>query len=351
MTERAATAAPAPLLRVLRGIRTEGSSLPVWLTFVAVFAVAWVAVDSNGGHFVTVANLQNIVQRSVALGLVTVGQTLVVLAGSLDLSVAYVVSIAAVAAAVTMDGETSRTPLGVGAALAVGALAGLTNGLVVTRLRVNPFIATFGVALILRGVLDATFVNSTGRVPESFQTLGFDVLAGVPVSLFLLGGVVAVAWYLMHRTRYGYHVYAVGGDAEAARLSGVRPNRVLVGAHVLSGLCAAASGLFLASRLGVGSPTVGPEGGYDLESIAAVALGGTALAGGRGRLLGPMAAVAMLAVVDSVFNFFEADPNLRTLVRGVVIVAAVALYAFRAGRPFRLGRPRFADRAVQGEQG
>ncbi len=350
MSERAA-AVPAPWLRALRGAGSEGSSLPVWLTFVAVFLAAWIVVDSNGGNFVTVANLQNIVQRSVALGLVTVGQTLVVLAGSLDLSVAYVVSIAAVAAAVTMDGDPARIPLGVGAALAAGAIAGLTNGLVVTRLRVNPFIATFGVALILRGVLNAAYVNSAGSVPEVFQTLGYDVLAGVPVSLFLLAGVAAVAWYLMHRTRFGYHVYAVGGDAEAARLSGVRPGRVVVGAHVLSGLCAATSGLFLASRLGVGSPTVGPDGGYDLESIAAVALGGTALAGGKGRLLGPLAAVAMLAVVDSVFNFFQADPFLRTLVRGVVIIGAVALYAYRGGRPFRLARQRFANRSAREERG
>src|SRR5213078_1482678 len=168
-----------------------------------------------------------------------------------------------------------------------------------------------------------------GSVPDSFRALGYNAFAMVPVSVFLLGGVVAGAWYLMHRTRFGYHVYAVGGDAEAARLSGVRPHRVLVGVHVLCGLCAAASGLFLASRLGAGAPWVGPDGGYDLESIAAVVLGGTALAGGKGRLLGPLAAVAILAVVDSVFNFFQADAFLRTLVRGLVIVGAVALYGLR----------------------
>src|SRR5204863_4610599 len=206
------------------------------------------------------------------------------------------------------------------------------NGLVITGLRVNAFIATLGIGMILRGGLNATFNNFAGKVPDQFQTLGYDAVAGVPVSLFLLGGVVAVAWYLMHRTRFGYHVYAVGGDAEAARLSGVRPNRVLVGVHVLSGLCSALSGVFLASRLGAGAPWVGPDGGYDLESIAAVVLGGTALAGGKGRLLGPLAAVGILAVLDSIFNFFQADPFLRTLVRGVVIVGAVALYAFRSGR-------------------
>src|SRR5262249_58304108 len=109
----------------------------------------------------------------------------------------------------------------------------------------------------------------------------------------------------------------------------VRLGRVVVVVHVLAGLCAAASGVFLAARLGAGAPWVGPDGGYDLESIAAVVLGGVALAGGKGRLLGALAAVAILAVVDSVFNYFQADPFLRTLVRGVVIIGAVALYAYR----------------------
>jgi ribose transport system permease protein len=338
---------------MLRAERPEGSSLPVWLAFAVVFALGWAAVGFGGASFVTVPNLQNIAQRSVALGLVTVGQTLVVLAGSIDLSVAYVVSIAAVTAAVTMAGDPARVPLGVAAALGAGALAGLANGLVITRLRVHPFIATFGVALILRGALNAAFDNFAGSVPDTFQALGYDVVAGVPVSLFLLIAVAGGAWWLMHRARFGHHVYAVGGDAEAARLSGIRPRRVLVGVHVLSGLCAATSGVFLASRIGAGAPWVGPDGGYDLESIAAVVLGGTALAGGKGRLLGPLAAVAILSVVDSVFNYFQADPFLRTLVRGVVIIGAVALYARRGGRLPKLPtipRQRAGSPTV-GEQG
>jgi ribose transport system permease protein len=329
---KALLARPTDFGRFLRSDRPEGSSLPIWLTFAVVFAVAWIVVDTHGGSFVTVANLQNMAQRTVALGLVTVGQTLAVLAGSLDLSVAYVVSVSAMLASVVMAGDPARVPYGVGVALAAGALAGLANGVVITRLRVNAFIATLGIAMILKGGLNATFNNFAGKVPESFQSLGYDALALVPVSVFLLVAVVLGAWYLMHRTRFGYHVYAVGGDPEAARLSGVRPGRVLVVVHVLCGLCAAASGLVLASRLGAGAPWVGPDGGYDLESIAAVVLGGTALAGGKGRLLGPLAAVAILAVVDSVFNFFQADAFLRTLVRGLVIVGAVALYAFRSER-------------------
>jgi ribose transport system permease protein len=320
------------LARALRAGGTDGSSRPVWLTLAGVFAVSWIVVAAAGGQFASVANLQNIGQRSVALGLVTVGQAMVVMAGSLDLSVAYVVSVSAMIGSVVMAGRPGNIPLAVAAALGAGALAGLANGLVITRLRVNAFIATLGVAWILRGALNATFNNFAGSVPSAFQRLGYDAVALVPVSLILLVAVAAVAWYLMHRTRFGYHVYAVGGDPEAARLSGVRPTRILVTVHVLSGLCAAASGVFLISRLGAGAPWVGPDGGYDLESIAAVVLGGVALAGGRGRLLGALAAVVILAVIDSVFNFFQADPFLRTLVRGVVIVGAVALYAYRGER-------------------
>jgi len=319
------------LRRVLRPAvaRPTGSSRPVWLVLAGMCLVAWVVVGLDGGNFIAVPNLQNIAQRSVALGLVAVGQSLVVLAGSLDLSVAYVVSVAAVSASVVMAGSPGRIVPGVLAGLAVGALVGLANGLVITVLRVNPFIATLGVALVLAGILNALWNNFAGAVPEEFQTLGYDALAGVPVSVLLLAAVTAGAWYLMHRTRFGYHVYAVGGNPEAARVSGIRSGWVLLVTHVLGGLCAATSGLFLASRLGAGAPWVGPNGGYDLDSIAAVVLGGTALSGGKGRVLGTTAAVLMLAVLDSVFNQFQVNPFLRTLVRGVIIVGAVALYAFR----------------------
>jgi ribose transport system permease protein len=312
--------------------RMAGTSLPIWLVLLLVFGVSWVAVAVHGGEFVTITNLQNMAQRSVALGLVAIGQTLVVLAGSLDLSVAYLVSVSAVTTSVVMDGSQANIVTGVLAALGIGALVGLANGLVITFLHVNAFIATLGMALILRGIINALFNNFAGSVPESFQSLGYDAIAGIPISVLLLAAVATGAWFLMHRTAYGYHLYAVGGNPESARVSGIRSGRVIVIAHILCAICAATSGVFLASRLGSGAPWVGPDGGYDLESIAAVVLGGTSLNGGKGRLLGTVAAVLMLAVLDSVFNQFQVDPFLRTLVRGVIIVGAVALYAFRGER-------------------
>ena len=317
-------------------ISQNQSSWPAWLVLALVFGSSWAIVNGTGGDFITTQNLQNIAQRSVALGLVATGQALVILAGSLDMSVAYTVSICAIATSVVMDGRPDRMAFGVAAALVVGAGVGLANGAVIAGLGVNAFIATFGISLIVRGALNATFDNVAGSVPSQFQALGYDAIAGIPVGMLLLAGVVGAVWYLMHRARFGYHVYAVGGARETARLSGIPTRRILVSVHVLCGVCAALSGVFLASRLGAGSPWVGPQGAYDLESIAAVVLGGVALGGGRGRLLGTISSVLILAVVDSVFNHFQADAFLRTLVRGVIIVGAVALYARRGERGWQV---------------
>jgi ribose transport system permease protein len=302
---------------------------PIFWVLIGVFVLGWVAVSLRGGQFLTVTNLTNMFVRSISLGLVSIGQTLVILGGSLDLSVAYMISVAAVMSSVVMQGEPDRMLLGIGAALALGLIVGLANGLIITRLRVNAFIATLGTALIMRGLLNASFENFSGAVPAEFQALGYDGVGPVPWSILLLLGLAAVTWALTRYTRFGYHLYAVGGNEEVARLSGVRSGRVLVLAHVLCSLTAVLSALFIVSRLRAGAPWVGPDGGYDLESIAAVVLGGTALAGGRGSVLGTLAGVLIFAIIDNVFNEFQVDPFLKTLLRGVIIVGAVASYSLR----------------------
>ena len=144
-------------------------------------------------------------------------------------------------------------------------------------------------------------------------------------------------YFLLRYTRFGFRLYAVGGDEEVSRLSGVRTHRTIIAAHVVCSLCAALTGLFLASRLGSGTPTVGQDGGYDLESIAAVVLGGTALAGGRGGVLGTIGGVFILAVLDNTFNQLEVNAFLKDVVRGFIIIAAVAVYARRGtGRRARM---------------
>jgi ribose transport system permease protein len=319
----------------LAGTRTAISNspaTPVFGALIGVFAFAFVVVTIDGGSFLTVDNVVGMLQRSVALGIVAAGQTVVILCGSLDLSVAYVISLSSLVAAEVMGGEEANLVPGILAVLALGVVIGLGNGLIVTKLRVNAFIATLGTALIIKGFMDDRYDGPAGAIPASFESLGYTRFGVVPASVFLLAAVVAAIYFLLRWTHFGFRVYAVGGDEEVSRLSGLRTHRTIIAAHVVCSVCAALTGLFLASRLGSGTPTVGVDGGYDLESIAAVVLGGTALAGGRGGVLGTVGGVFILAVLDNTFNQLEVNAFLKDVVRGVIIIAAVAVYARRSGR-------------------
>src|SRR5699024_9707164 len=161
--------------------------------------------------------------------------------------------------------------------------------------------------------------------PTELRTLGYGRLAGiVPVSVLLLLAVFAIAWFLTRSTRFGAHLYAIGGSKDIARLSGVRDDRVIIGAHVFTSVTAAVTGFYLVARLGAGAAWVGPDGLYDLESIAAVVVGGTALLGGRGGVPGTLGGVLLLAMLDNLFNQMQVDGFLKMVLRGVIIIVAVA---------------------------
>jgi len=301
------------------------STVQIYAILLVVLVVSWGLILATGGNI----NLTNTLVRSVALGIVAVGQTFVILGGSLDLSVAYQVSVSAVVASVLMDGNPANIWWSVLAVIAIGALIGAVNGIIITGFHINAFIATLGTSLIMRGALNATFDNYAGEVPEQFRPLGYDRILGIPWSVLLLLAIVGAGWFILRSTRFGHHLYAVGESEETARLSGVRSSRVLIGAHVLCGVTAALTGLFIVSRLSAGAPWVGTDGNYDLESIAAVVLGGTALAGGRGGVLGTFAGVFILALLDNAFNQLQVNTFLKDVVRGAIIIAAVAAYAMR----------------------
>jgi ribose transport system permease protein len=318
----AAPATPNRATRAWRDLSTDTALIYGVLALVAL--ISWGLILANGGQI----NLANTLVRSVALGMVAVGQTLVILGGSLDLSVAYQVSVTAVMASYIMQGDPDRMLLCIAVVIAIG----LANGLIITGLGVNPFIATLGMALVLRGILNSSFDNFAGAVPAEFQGLGYGSIGPVPYSILLFLAVVLVAWFLLRHTRFGHHLYAVGGSEETARLSGVRSARALIGAHILCSLTCVLTGLFIVSRLRAGAPWVGPDGNYDLESIAAVVLGGTALSGGKGGVLGTVAGVLILSLLDNLFNQLEVNTYLKDVLRGVIIVAAVAAYSMRSYR-------------------
>ena len=326
--------AAAPARGTVTSLRqgvTASSTAQIYAVLLLVLVVTWGLIFATGGNI----NVTNTLVRSVALGIVAVGQTFVILGGSLDLSVAYQVSVTAVVASVLMDGDPGNIWWAVLAVIALGAVIGAVNGVIITAFHINAFIATLGTSLIMRGALNATFDNYAGEVPDEFQPLGYNTFLGIPWSIFLLLGIVALGWWILRYTRFGHHLYAVGESEETARLSGVRSARVLILAHVLCSVTATITGLFIISRLSAGAPWVGPDGNYDLESIAAVVLGGTALAGGRGGVLGTFAGVLILALLDNAFNQLAINTFLKDVVRGAIIIGAVAIYALRQRREFR----------------
>ncbi|WP_148572507.1 ABC transporter permease [Nocardioides caldifontis] len=321
----------------------------VYLVLVFVVVLAAILTATQGRNFFSTGNLTTILTGTGVLGFIAVGQTLVILAGSLDLSVPYVTSLSSLVAGGIMAGQSSNVLAGVVAALAVCAVIGLVNGLVVTLLDVHGFIATLGMGLIISGYLATNYKGSHGEAPRSFRLIGATRIGPVPISVLIMLGCAVLVILMLRRTRLGMHLYAVGGNREVARMSGVRTTTPVVAAHLLSSVLAGMAGLLLLSRLSVGSPTIGSQGGYDLMSIAAVVLGGTLLAGGKGNVLGTLGGVAIFAVLDNLMSVMSLNAFLKDAVRGLVIVAAVAVYARRDThrRLARFERPSVTDRVLE----
>ena len=269
-------------------------------------------------------------QRMVALGIVAIGQTFTILAGSIDLSVANLISVGAVLASYVMQGHQERMLPAVALVIVISAAVGLLNGVLIAWLQVNSFIATLGVGLILQGLLSASFTNFAGSVPKEFQALAYGGYGGVPFSVIGLFALAALASIVLSATKFGAHLYAVGGNAEGARLAGIRTDLITIGAHVVCSLTAGVTGLYLASRLRSGAPWVGRDGVYDLESIAVVVIGGTLLAGGRGGVWGTLAGVLLFASLDAAFNMLGVSAYPKLVLRGAIVVGAVAVYTVRS---------------------
>ncbi|MHA7210291.1 ABC transporter permease [Arthrobacter sp. MDT1-65] len=312
----------------------------VYLVALVTIIAGTVLVGTTGRNFFSAGNISDILTGTSILGFIAIGQTLVILVGSLDLSVPYVISLSSLVGAGIMANQAGNILPAVLVALLVSALIGLANGAVVAGLKVHGFIATLGMGLIVSGYLGSTYQGSAGQAPLAFRLIGATGIGPVPVSTLIMLACAAVVLVMLNTTRLGHAMYAVGGDAPVARMSGVRTRTPVIAAHVICSTMAGLAGLLLAARLGVGSPTIGSQGGYDLLSIAAVVLGGTLLAGGKGSLVGTLGGVLIFAMLDNIMSVLQVNPFLKDVVRGIVIVVAVAVYARRrtAQRPARFGR-------------
>jgi len=274
--------------------------------------------------FLSLDNLANIGRQTTILAIASFAMTFVILAGEIDLSVGAVASLAGVVAAALLR-DAAPAPLAILAALGVGAAVGLVNGGVTVYGRIPSFIVTLGTLNAVRGIALAATAAST----IVFRNDGFrDVFArgsllGVPAPVWVAAGLFAVLHYLLTQTRFGAHVYAVGGNAAAARMSGVPVERVTVAVFVLSGTLMALAGLVLAARVGNGQP----EGalGLEFDAIAAVVIGGTSFSGGRGSLGLTVIGALLVGVLRNGLSLMGVSYHLQLVVVGIVVVVAVLI--------------------------
>jgi len=286
--------------------------------------------------FLKPANLLNIANQITVIAIIAIGMTIVIIAGGIDLSVGSLAALAAVTATLLIRdwaGAAAATPLGMllaaTAAIALCGTAGAINGLVVTRFGVPPFIATLAMMLVASGLASMlSGGESIAEVPDGFVWLGRGIgFFGLPHAVVLLLVLYGLGHLLMTRTVFGRHLYAVGGNPQAARLSGVLVGRVIVLSYVACGLLAGLGGVILASQLKSGSPTYGSM--YELYVIAAVVVGGTSLAGGEGQMLGTLVGAFVIAVIQNGMNLTGVESYTQKVVLGLVILGAVLVDRFR----------------------
>ena len=258
------------------------------------------------------------------LGTVAIGETLVIISGGIDLSVGSVIKLAVLMSAILMDGKPENIAVAVAATLAMGAVVGLINGLLITKVRIAPFIVTLGAYSILRGVSYTVTTKPVGRAAPGFLHL-YDLKFGpVPLLVIFLGVLIVAGIFVLRRTAFGRYIYAIGGNEQVARLSGIRVDRVKIGVYMLCSALAALTGLLYLARSGVGDPVTGE--GAELQAITAVILGGTSLFGGQGGLIGTLGGVLLMGLTNNVLVLLNVSSWYQELIQGLVIVGAVALY-------------------------
>jgi len=290
------------------------------LSFLALCIVLTILSD----RFLTTGNIVNILRQSTINGIIAIGMTFVILTAGIDLSVGAVLALATVVAADLMQQEIAM-PLAVAVGLGLGALLGLVNGVIITKAKVPPFIATLGMMTVARGLaLTYTQGRPITGLPESFRTLGTGSIGPVPMPIVIASVAFILAYFLLTRMRTGEYIYAIGNNPVAARYAGINVDRNIMFVYASAGLLSAVAGMILVARLNSAQPTAGL--GYEFDAIAAVVVGGTSFTGGQGGLGGTLLGVLVIAVLNNGLNLLNVSSFYQPVVTGVVIALALLLY-------------------------
>ena len=312
--------------RARRGGSSGGSARILGLV-VALAAICVVGAITSGSRFASLDNATVIVSTASIIGVVSIGMTFVITAGGIDLSVGSVLGLSSVWAT-TVATQTMAEQYGwivmVGCALAVGLAAGVINGVLIAYGKVVGFIATLAMLVAARGLAELIAGRRTQLVNvSSFESTFKGDLLGVPKIVWIFAVVAVAGWFLLNRTTFGRRTIAVGGNPEAARLAGIAVKRHTMYLYALCGLTAGIAGVMMLARTGAGSSTNGTL--YELDAIAAVVVGGTLLAGGRGTIVGTVLGVLIFATLTNIFVQNNLDSSVQSVVKGAIIIAAVLL--------------------------
>lgn len=278
-------------------------------------------------RFLTWRNISNLLQQLIVLGMVSLGQTFVVLMGGIDLAIGSLVGALTVFLANFLEWRPDLVWLALPLALLAATCVGAINGLLTILLRVHPLIVTLGMSSIIFGGTLMYRKEPGGSVPRGFADVAYTSVGGIPISAIVLVVIFALAGLWLQRTRSGRSIYFVGGDREAARLNGLPVNRIVVLAYALSGLCAGVAAIFLTARTGVGDPRIGVA--LTLQSVTPVVVGGTILAGGRGGVLGTFLGVLLVTMLNNLLNFLSVSSYYQWIIQGLIIVVAVGFHTSR----------------------
>ena len=319
-------------LTVLQRTQRFLHAYPTVVPFVVLLLGVLLGVLVNPSRFTAASNLSTILTQVMVIGIVGVGQTLVILTAGIDLSVGVIMVISSVVMGRLAVYAGVPTLIAFPIGLLVGAAFGYLNGILVTRLKMPPFIVTLGTLSII-GALNTYYSQSETIGMQDIeekawflQIMGNQITIGgarIMWGTFLMLAVAAVVWYVLNRTAYGRHIYATGDDREAARLAGINTDRILLSVYVLAGLIAAIAGWALIGRVGAISPTAGENA--NLDSITAVVIGGTSLFGGRGSIIGTLVGALIVGVFRSAVSLAGLDVLWQEFAIGVLIIVAVAL--------------------------
>ena len=296
------------------------------------FILLCVVISFATPAFATQKNILNLLRQSSIIGIIATGMTFVIISVSFDISVG---AVAALSGAVTMKlitmGNGVPVAIAVLAALGIGAVVGLINGIAVAKINVPSLIATMAMVSVVKG----SMLMFTGGYPITrtipvLDTIGNGYVAGIPIPVIIFAATVAIAFIILTKTRFGRYVYSVGGNEEASKLNGINVDSYKIKVFVINAVLAALAGIVLVGRMGTASPAAGD--GYDMDAIASVVIGGTSVAGGSGSVLKTVIGVLLMSVINNSFNLLGVDMYFQYIFKGLIILIAVGADSFSKKR-------------------